>query len=122
MHLRRMFLDGNPEVGGEKLVSKHQFGNGELQVGIIPGHVGRLVLGLPVRPRDHDRPGCGGRGFSGFSGSRRGHGRPRRKDDGRGYQGPGCGRGGGTERSRRVENGGDRGGAQSQRLLGGEDD
>ena len=119
VHLRRMFLYGDPEVGGGKLVSKHQFGNGELQAGIIPGHGGRLVLGLPVRPRDHDRPGCGGRGFSGFSGSRRGHGRPSRKGDGRGYQGPDCGRGGGTERSRRGGNGGDRGGAQSQRLWGG---
>ena len=48
------------------------------------------MLGLPVRLRDHDRPECGGRGFSGFSGfsgSRRGHGRPRRKGDGRGYKG-----------------------------------
>ena len=50
MHLRRMFLDGDPEIGGGKLVSKHQFGNAELQVGIIPGHEGRLVLGLPVGP------------------------------------------------------------------------
>ena len=80
------------------------------------------MLGLPVRPRDHDRPGCGGRGFAGFSGSRRGHGRPSRKGDGRGYQGPGCGRGGGTERSRRGGNSGDRGGAQSQRLWDGRDD
>ena len=119
VHLRRMFLDGDSEVGGEKLVSNYQFGNGELQVGIIPGHGGRLVVRLPVRLQDHDRPGRGGRGFSGFSGSQRGHGRPSRKGDGRGYQGPGCGRGGGTERSRRGGNGGDRGGTQSQRLRGG---
>ena len=116
MHLRRMLFNGEPEVGGEELVAKHEFGNAELQVGIIPGHGGRLVLGLPVSPRDHDRPGCGGRGFSG---SRRGHGRPSRKGDGRGYQGPGCGRGGGTERLRRGGNGRDRGGAQSQRLWDG---
>ena len=89
MHLRRMLFDGEPEVGGETLVAEHQFGDAELQVGIVPGRGGRLVLGLPVRPRGHDRPGCGGRGFSG---SRRGHGRPSRKGDGRGYQGPGCGR------------------------------
>ena len=54
VHFRRVFLDGDPEVGGEKLVSKHQFGNRELQVGIIPGHGGRLVLGAAAetaRPR-----------------------------------------------------------------------
>ena len=50
VRLRRMLLDGEPEVGGGKLVVKHQFGDAELQVGIIPGHGGRLVLGLPVRP------------------------------------------------------------------------
>ena len=71
------------------------------------------MLGRPMSPRDHDRPGCGGRGFSG---GRRGHSRPSRKGDGRGYQGPGCGRGGGAEGSRRGRSGGDRGGVQSQRL------
>ena len=122
MHLRGMVLDGDPEGGGEKLVAEQQFGNWELQVGIVPGHGGGLVLGLPVGPRDHNRPGCGGRGFLGFSGSRQGHGRASREDDGRGYQGPGCGRGGGTERSRRGGNSGDRGGAKSQRLWDGGDD
>ena len=116
VHLRRMLLNGEPEVGGEELVAKHEFENAELQVGVIPGHGGRLVLGLPVCPRDDDRPGCGGRGFSG---SRRGHGRPSRKGDGRGYQGPGCGRGGGAERSCRGGSGGDHGGVQSQRLWDG---
>ena len=116
VHLRRMLLNGEPEVGGEELVAKHEFGNAELQVGVIPGHGGRLVLGLPVSPRDHDRPGCGGQGFSG---SRRGHGRPSRKCDGSRYQGPGCGRGGEAERSRRGGSGGDHGGVQSQRLWDG---
>ena len=69
-----------------------------------------------MRPRDHDRPGCGGRKFAGFLGSRRLHGRPSRKGHGRGYQGPGCGRSGVTERSRRGGNSGNRGGDQSQRL------
>ena len=36
-------------------------------------------------PRDHDRPGCGGRGVAGFPGSRRLHGVPTHKGDGRGY-------------------------------------
>ena len=119
MHLRCMVLDGDPEGGGKTFVVEHQFGNWELLVGITPGQGGGLVLGLPVGPRDHDRPRCGGRGFLGFSGSRRGHGRASRGGDGRGYQGPGCGRGGGTKRSRRGGNSGDRGGAQSQRLWDG---
>ena len=68
-----------------------------------------------MRPRDHDRPGCGGRRFAGFSGSRRLHGRPSRKGDGRGYQGPGCGRSGGTERSR---HGGNWGTAEVPRARG----
>ena len=72
-----------------------------------------------MRPRDHDRPGCGGRRFAGFSGSRRLHCRPSRKGDGREYQGPGCGRSSGTVRSRRGCNSGKRGGAQSQRLWDG---
>ena len=101
------------------MVTEPQFGNWELQVGITPGQGGGLVLGLPVGPRDHDRPRCGGRGFLGFSGSRRGHGRASRGGDGRGYQGPGCGRGGRTKRSRRGGDSGDRGGAQSQRLWDG---
>ena len=122
MHLRCMVLDGDPEGGGKKIVAEHQFGNWELQVGITPGQGGGLVLGLPVGPRDHDRPRCGGRGFLGFSGSRRGHGRASRGGDGRGYQWPGCGRGGGTKRSRRGGNSGDRGGAQSQRLWDGGND
>ena len=113
MHFRRMLLNGEPEVGGGKLVAKHEFGDAELQVGVVPGRGGWLVLGLSVSPRNHDRPGCGGRGVSK---SRRGRGRPSRKGDGRGYKGPGCGRCGGAERSRRGGNGGDRGGAQSQRL------
>ena len=82
----------------------------------------RLVLGLPVRPRDHDRPACGGRGSLGLSGSRQGHGRASREGDDRGYQGPGYGRGGRTERSRRGGNSGDRGGAQSQSLWDEGDD
>ena len=53
---------------------------------------------------------------AGFAGSRRLHGRPSRKGDGRGYQGLGCGRSGGTERSRRGGNSGNRGDAKSQRL------
>ena len=122
MHLRCMILNGDPEGGAEKLVSEHQFGNWELQVGIVPGHGGGLVLGLPVGPRDHGRPGCGGRGFLGFSGSRRWHGRASQEGDGRGYQGPGCSRGGGIERWRRGGNSGDHGGAQNQRLSNGGDD
>ena len=50
------------------------------------------------------------------------HCRPSRKGDGRGYQGLGCGRGGGTERSRCGGNSGDRGGAQSQRRWDGGDE
>ena len=119
MYLPRMVLDGDPEGGGKTIVAEHQFGNWKLQVGITPGQGGGLVLGLLVGPRDHDRPRCGGRGFLEFSGSRRGHGRASRGGDGRGYQGPGCGRGGGTKRSRRGGNSGDRGGAQSQRLWDG---
>ena len=71
--------------------------------------------------RDHDRPGCGGRGFTG---RQRGHGWTRKKSDGMGYcgRGPGCGRGGGAERSRRSGSAGDRGGVQSQRLRDGEGD
>ena len=85
------------------------------------GPWGAVGAELPVCPRNHDRPGCGGRGFSE---GRWGHGRLSRKGDGRGYrsQGPGCGRGCGAERSRRGGSGGDRGGVQSQRLLDGEGD
>ena len=102
-------------LGGEEFILEHKLRHAELQVCTI---LGREGLRLLVCPRDHDRPGCGGRGFSG---GRRGHGRPSRKGGGRRYrsQGPGGGRGGGAERSRRGGNGGDRGGVQSQRLWDG---
>ena len=115
VHLRRELLNGEPKVGGEEFIAEHKLRHAELQVCTILGRGERLGLRLPVCPRDHDRPGCGGRGFSG---GRRGHGRPSRKGDGRGYrsQGPGCDRGCGAERSRRGGSGVDRGGVQSQRL------
>ena len=118
VHLRRMLLNGEPKVEGEEFIAEHKLRHAELQVCTILGRGERLGLRLPVCPRDHDRTGCGGRGVSG---GRRGHGRPSRKGDGRGYhsQGPGCGRGGGAERSRRGGSGGDRGGVQRQRLRDG---
>ena len=68
IHVRRELLYGKPEVRREVSVLKYQLGDAKHQVGIVVGVGRRLVRRLPVGTRDHDQPGCGGRGFSGGGG------------------------------------------------------
>ena len=65
IHVRRELFYGEPEVGREVSVLEHEFGGEKLQVGIVVGVGRRLARRLAVGTRDHERPRCGGRGFSG---------------------------------------------------------
>ena len=73
IHFRRELFYGEPEVGRKVPVLEHEFRNAKFQVGVVVGVGRRLARRLPVGTRDHDRPGYGGRGFSG---GRRRHGWP----------------------------------------------
>ena len=68
IHVRRELLYEESEVRREVSVFEHQLRDAKLQVCIIVGGGRRLARGLPVVTQDHDRPGCGGRGFSGAGG------------------------------------------------------